>query len=666
MALTWHYPEALPLIKRKMASSRSQKINCQYPGLRWSLLGLHQSSSCECHKSQVRLHSIHSAIILLIYHQDLQQLPPTSSKVMLRVFVQSQPGKDPEAHAFTFTSPATARDEAAAIKDALSKIILATKPGTGMLSSSGGGGNSSSAAMAIASAVSSLPADTDAWYDDGRLKGDVELQQSLLNANSLLKRTFMESLRTKPDSITNSQFTSQFWSTRIHLLRAYAIEKNQTKGAYNVLSTIRTKEDNANRLTISKEQIQLIFNQHSLVKRVYDENVPKLSEEAFWSAFFQSRLFKKLKGEKISEDDPTNAILDKYLQLNDDEERNERLLASHVPHTIDLEGNEENHSQRKGNRPDFTMRPTAMDRVPIIRTLNALSENIMSHVPPNDVDPSLPIGVDEETFNSLALRDLQGNSEENPVILNVKDQSRFFSSNKESGVSADALRYAEQDPTKVLNSLRADFAQSSLNPSLEAAIGVNNDSDSDDNDSTHPKRNHVGSKASLSAATSQILAAIAQQRVQSDDLSSSSASFSMAASPSAPIFGLSAAISDRLALTHATATEFLQHFWSAFLSGDVDRADEIAKLVETLDRAMDRINAVAEDAEKDRVTEVDRVKQQIKDRFERTQRKAKFDFDSIGGGAKVVHQLLAPTVKAIQIAGTEYKKALAIGRDEMA
>lgn len=607
---------------------------------------------------------------MLIHHLDLQQLPPTSPKVMLRIFVQSQPGKDPEPHAFTFTSPTTARDEAESIKDAISKIIQAAKPSAGILSSSNGGavGNSTSAAMAIASAVSSLPssgADADAWYDDGRLKGDVELQQSLLNANASLKRIFMELLRTKPDSITNSQFTAQFWATRVHLLRAHAVEKNQTKGAYNVLSTIRTKEDNANKLTISKEQIQLIFNQHSLVKRVYDENVPKLSEEAFWSAFFQSRLFKKLKGEKISEEDPTNGILDKYLQHNDDDERNERLLASHVPHTIDLEGNEENHSQRKGNKPDFTMRPTAMDRVPIIRTLNSLSEKIMSQVPPNDIDPSLPIGMDEETFKSLALRDLQADAKESGIILNVKDQSRFFSSNKESSVSADALRYAEQDPVQVLHSLRADIARSSSDSNLEAAIGVNDDSDSDsgEKDTADPKTKHVGSKSSLSAATSQILAAIAQQRAQTDDLSSS-ATLSTTTSSSTSILGLSVAIFDRLSLTHATTTEFLQHFWSAFLSGDPDRAEEVAKLIETLDRAMNRIQAVAADAEAERNNNVDRVREKMKGIYERTQRKVKYDWDSMGGGAKIVNQLLAPTVKAIQVAGTEYKKALAAARDE--
>ena len=592
---------------------------------------------------------------------------------MLRIFAQGKDGNDPEPHAFTFTSPTTARAEAESIKDALSKIIQQAKPSAGVLAApASNGGTGNSAAMAIAGAVSSAPTsgrDKDAWYDDARLKSDVNLQQSLLKDNPSLSKTFMESLRTKPDSITNSQFTSQFWSSRIHLLRAYAIEKNQSRGAYNVLSTIKPKTDeNTIKLSISKEQIQLIFGQHPLVKRVYDENVPRLSESAFWSAFFQSRLFKKLKGEKVSDDDPTNAILDKYLEYDEDEGRAQRLLASHVPHIIDVEGNEMNHSQRKGNQPDLTMRPTNVDRVPILRTLNALSEKIMSHVPPNDVDPSLPIGVDEETFNSLALRDLQSTAAEKRVILNVKDQSRFFSSNKESnGVSADARRYAQQDPAQVLQSLQADLNRLSSKRNLETAIGVDNDSsgssDNDDGDTTRPrKKRHVGSKSSLAAATSQILAAIAQQRSQTDDFSSPSTftSFSNAGGPSvSSTSGLSTAIFDRVSLTHATTTEFLQHFWHAFLSGDPDRADEIAKLVETLDRAMDRIKAVADDAESERNVEVNRLKKQMQDRFERTKRKVKFDFDSIGGGAKVVNQLLAPTVKAIQVAGEKYKIALA-------
>lgn len=592
--------------------------------------------------------------MLLKFALDLQQTPATSAKVMLKIFAQPQGASASEQYVFSFTSPTTARAEADAIKDALSRAIQAAKSGSGVLAQPGGG----SAAMTIASAVTSLPpggANTDAWYDDSRLKSDVQLQQSLLKANPSLSKTFMESLRTKPESITSSQFTSQFWSTRIHLLRAHAIEKNQTRGAYNVLSSFRPMTvDGTTKLSISKEQIQLIFNQHSLVKRVYDENVPRLSEEAFWSRFFQSRLFKKLKGERISEIDSTDQVLDKYLQYDEDEERGKRLAASHVPHIIDIEGNEENHSQRKGNQPDLTMRPTSMDRVPIIRTLNALSEKIMVHVPPNDIDPSLPIGVDEETFNTLALRDLQGDAEENRVILNVKDQSRFFSSNKEIGISTDAALYAKQNPTQVLRLLKTDLARMTSNPGLESAIGVDNDSSDDE---SQPKKGHVGSKASLAAATSQILAAVSQQRAQTEDLHASAAGFSTALPSST--FGLSAPVFDRLSLTHATTTEFLQHFWSAFLSGDADRAEEISRLVETLNRAMDRIKAVADDADQERNKEVEKVKKQMRDHYERTQRKMKFDFDSIGGGAKVVNQLLGPTVKAIQLAGKEYKKALA-------
>lgn len=572
---------------------------------------------------------------------------------MLKIFAQASSIDAAETHVFSFTSPTSARVEAEAIKDALSKAIQFLKSG-GVPLAAPGGGTASSAAMAIASAVSSTPGpagDSNAWYDDERLKQDVDLQQSLLRSNPSLSKTIMESLRTKPESISSSKFTAQFWSTRIHLLRAHAIEKNQSRGAYNVLSSI--KVDPTVNLKISNEQIKLIFNQHPLVRRAYDENVPQIPEEVYFARFFQSRLFKKLKGEKITDADPADNLLDKYLQYDEDLERAKRLMTSHVPHIIDVEGNEENHSQKKGNKPDFTMRPTSMDRVPIIRTLNALSEKILSHVAPNDIDPSLPIGVDEETFNSLALRDLQGDSEENRVILNIKDQSRFFNSDKQSEVSADALLYAKQDPVQILKSIRANLARVSSSTNLDTAIGVDGNSDSSDDESM-PKKPHVGSKASLSAATAQMLSAISEQRVQSDDVSSNGLSTVQTSSTS----GLSPAIFDRLSLTHATTTEFLQHFWSAFLSGDSARADELGQLLETLNRAMERIKAVANDAEADRQKEIDKHKTKVQVEIERSKKQRRYNYDTWAGGAKAVNQLLAPTVKAIEVATKEYGKAL--------
>ena len=585
---------------------------------------------------------------------DLQQTPASSSKVMLKIFAHAPGASASETHVFSFTSRTTARAEADAIKDALSKAIQSAK--SAGLPLSAPGSDASSAGMAIAGAISSGAQGGNAaasWYDDSRLRADVELQQSLLKANPSLSKTLMESLRAKPESISSSQFASQFWSTRLHLLRAHAVERSQSRGQYNVLSTIRPMTvDNATRLSISKEQIQLIFSQHSLVKRVYDENVPKLSEEAFWSRFFQSRLFKKLKGERITENDPPDNILDQYLSADEDTERASRLMAAHVPHIIDVEGNEENHSQRKGNAPDWTMRPS--NKVPIFRTLNTLSEKIMSHVAPNDIDPSLPIGVDEETFNSLALRDLQGDSEENRRLLNIKDQCRFFAMDKDSGVSEDALIFSKQDPVAALRSVRANLSNLKANVNLEVAIGVDPDSDSED-DESDPKREHVGSHTSISAATAQIVAVMSQQFEQGDDSSSSTSGFSTVQCSST--HGLSSAIFDRLSLTHATTTEFLQHFWNVFLSGDGSRAEELSRLVETLDRAMDRIRAVADDAEAERKLETEKLKKQAREYFERTKRKIKPDYESVKGGAKVVSQLFGPTVKAIEIASGEYRKA---------
>ena len=564
---------------------------------------------------------------------------------MLKVFAQTPGAQAPDTHVFTFPSATTARAEADAIRDALSKAIQAVKTGGVPAPASGG----ASAAMAIARAISSKlsPSDANAIYDDEKLKQDAALQQSLLKANPPLSKTFTEALKTKPESISISQFSNQFWSSRVHLLRSHAIDQSQKTGQqYNVLSTIKpVTVDDKIKLSLSKEQVQMIFKQHPLVKRVYDENVPKLSEGSFWSRFFVCRLYKKMKGERILDGDPTDAILDKYLVIHE-EERATDLLASHIPHTIDIEGNEQNHSQRKGNDGDSTMRPSSLNKAPIIRTLNSLAEKVLSQVAPNDIDPSEPIGVDEETYNELRLRDLQGDAEERRNILNIKDQSRFFASEKETDVSKDALRYAKQDPTTVLKTLRADIKHARSLPDLSMAIGINEDSDSSEDEATQ-KNAHVGSKAALTSATAQLLGAISEQRLQTDDADASKSTS-----------GLHKATYERLTLTHATTTEFLSYFWAAFLSGNSTRAEEISRLVETLNRAMDRIKAVAEDAEKERQKEIDKYRKQADDFFQRTGRKRRVDEANVPGGAKAVNQLFAPTVKAIEAAGRKYRKAL--------
>ncbi|KAF4634624.1 hypothetical protein G7Y89_g3474 [Cudoniella acicularis] len=543
---------------------------------------------------------------------NLQQTPESAAKVMLKVFEKSPDATESVTHLFHFNSSTNPRGEANTVKDALTALISAIKTSDSSLPRANGSGPAS-AAMAIASAVTSKQSSASSkWFDDNALKVDIELQQSLMKKNPALHRTYMEARRTKPDTISDSQFNSQFWSTRTNVLRAHGIEVNQKRGQYNVLSAVKPRQvDGELKMNISAEQVQLIFSQHPLVKRVYDQNVPKLNEMDFWSRFFLSRLFKKLKGERIVETDSTDPTFDRYLNESNDNGLNERLSGLHIPHIIDLEGNEENQGgSKRGNRADFTMRPGSAAKVPIVRTLNSLSEKIMAHVAPSDIDPADPIGMDEETFNLLALRDLQGDPEENRIMLNIKQQSQFFA-NEKSAISAEAALYEKQIPADVLSGLRTDLGPSRMDSrasgglDLGSAIGVLEDSDSEEEDDE--KTPHVGSKASLADAQKQILEGIRARRTEIDG-SDANASLS----------GLSQKLFDRLTLTHATTTEFLHHFWVIFLSGDPDRAGELAKMVETLERAMDRINAVAADAETEKEDAIRKQKQHIRDIWEKT------------------------------------------------
>ncbi|KAA8648663.1 TFIIH subunit TFB1 family protein [Aspergillus tanneri] len=576
----------------------------------------------------------------------LQQTPASNPKVMLKIFIvpPNAPAGSPEQYVFSFTAGANARAEADAIKDALSSAIQAAKAAQSTPAHSASPGEGMSAAMAIANAVSPSGSSKNLWDDDKKLTGDVELQQALLKSDPNLQRMLKESLQTKPDTLTPKQFMSQFWSTRVHLLRAHAIERSQTRGSYNVLSTLKPRvEDNVSKMNISKEQIQLIFNQHPLIKRVYDENVPKLSEQQFWSRFFQSRLFKKMRGERISETDPTDAILDKYLKT--DEYGNIQREA-HVPNFLDLQGNEVNNSQRRGNRPDADMRPSGVDKVPIIRTLNNLSEKIMENVAPTNRELHAPIGMDEDTYNEFQLRDLRGDERQDRILLNIRDQSRFFSAQAKFVEDEQTLLFAKQDPVKILDDLRIEV-EHNLPDDGTAPLGRLVQPDDDDDDDEMKQSQQVGSRNNLHRASTQIFDAIRDRRAQAE-ISSNTGTY-----------GLSSNLYDRLTLTHATTTEFLHQFWQAFLSGNSDRAGEVASLMESLQRAQERINSVAKDAESERQVEVDRLKRHAREVLEATGKKIRPNLAGVPGGQQAVHRLLEPTLRALETALTRYQAALA-------
>ncbi|KAG9645693.1 hypothetical protein KCU77_g23896, partial [Aureobasidium melanogenum] len=123
--------------------------------------------------------------------------------------------------------------------------------------------------------------------------------------------------------------------------------------------------------------------------------------------------------------------------------------------------------------------------------------------------------------------------------------------------------------------------------------------------------------------------------------------------------GLSESTFDTLSLTHNTTVEFLHYFWTLFLSGDGSRSNEVAKLVETLDRSVDRIKMVAEQAEKEKLQEAENLQKQISTLNPRStkRRRIEIELERLGGGKQAVEEMVQPTIKALAEAMAQYRKA---------
>jgi transcription initiation factor TFIIH subunit 1 len=582
---------------------------------------------------------------------DLQQTPATAAKASIKIVVvetSAQAGN----HTFTFTS-AAARDDQQMIRGLLQKGIEAAKAQetpavTPAVATPSGDGGGASGAITMAKTVAASAQQDEDLYADAKLLSDLELQMSLLNSSPALRQRFDRALGEKPASVTMGQFSNQFWSTRLNLLRSHAAEKSQTTGSYN--GTLM--------LNLTKEQIEVVFRQHPIVKTAYNETVPPLSEGEFWERFFHSRLFKKLKGERIPDDYVTDTRLDKYLKYDESADAAQQMLVGTIPLFINIEGNEQNHSQQKGNRQDWTMVPSSNEKAPILRVLNRMSEKLMKDVPLAD-NQHAPAGQDEDTYKELLLRDLQRASDDNRVVLKVQDQSRFFSAGQSVQSSTSAAAYTKRTPSEVLTTLQQDFATINTNSrapgtDLHSKIAINDDSDSED-ESGAPKKPKVGSRAGRTAATTQVIAAIEKRHLHEDEYPSAKGVLN---NEQAAKLGISDITLDNLTMTHNTTVEYLRYFWAEYHSGDPERANEVAKLIETLDRSLDRISAVASSADAERMAQIEEFQRRNELYTQQTGKRRKFNPDAVKGGASAVLQIMQPLRRAIDAARSQYQKAL--------
>ncbi|KAK5086638.1 RNA polymerase II transcription factor B subunit 1 [Lithohypha guttulata] len=543
---------------------------------------------------------------------NLQQTPADKPKVMLKVFVTEPGQKEPGTHVFQFASKTDARGEANAIRDTLSSAMA--KASQAATATSNGAGPS--AAMAIAAAISGGKGAS--WEDDETLVSD---------------------------------FTKQFWASRVHLLRAHALAQSQSKGLYNVFSEIkRTDEGGRQQLNLTSEHIKAIFEQYPIMRIVYDEIVPKKikDDREFWSRFFQSQLYSVLRGLKVDRRlEAKDAIFDLY--LDHPELTGQRPTSSelHIPKFIDLEGNEENHSQRQGNRPDMENQQKVLEKGPIIRRLNLISEKLMAAVKPSDADMSAPIGIDESEYEQLRLRDLALTEQQQHIKLNIQKQSQLYADTNSAAEDIDAARIRALNPTKAIQKVCRDLDQhysaSGAAPTTDMDL---DEADEDIDDADLADKPHVVGSLLASEHIHSLIEAHRAQSTEADTIGTNPKSYG----------GLSESVYERLVLTHATSLEFLHQFWSAFHSGDPARVGEVASLVESLDRARERIEAIARDAQGERDAKIKSLEAQTAEIFRVTGKRKKVDKNAVGGGEAVVKQLLGPSLRSLQVAVDTYKR----------
>lgn len=482
----------------------------------------------------------------------LQASPDTSPKMLLRLFYMGPDCPDVQDIKLSFNN----RQTMAAVKEALQTIVArqktVIKDGGG---TAGGAGVPSTANPAAGSdSATPLPA---------RDPLDFSLPE-LLTASELLKNRVLQQKLLQEDRVLRSIFTetvinfklhpSIFWSSRVGQLRTYALASTQHRGPYNVLSTIKpvaTSENQVN-VNVTRDTIQEMFELYPVIRRAHDDLVPKkLSEGEFWSRFFNSKLFRRLRGDRINNSNTRgDVVIDRY--LDDKSDPPHAPAVKRVRQTIDLLGNEVDNPQKPGLAPDYTMKfsaeeskdsPSARaeaggtdrretEMILLMRNMNRLSRKMISYNTDNSVDTETAT-LTELTAQEVDLPDLHDAADVGYVELHMDWDGAWKAQND------------QEDSSEILTPAASTaFLRASMLPS-DCPVDLCD---------TYNRNNEEISRAS------QNIAALVRHNFRVYKLLHSAKDVA----DGAPLFGDDQL--QELVTFNVTLVEFLLHFWSLLLS----------------------------------------------------------------------------------------------------
>lgn len=418
-----------------------------------------------------------------------------------------------------------------------------------------------------------------------KLLSNLKLQQSLLREDKPLMRIFQEAV------INSGLPPNEFWSTRIPMLRAYALSVSQKVGPYNVLSTIKpvASSDNKVNVNISREKIMSIFENYPIVKKAYTDNVPKnFKEPEFWARFFSSKLFRKLRGEKIMQHDRGDVIIDRYLTLDQEYDRKDDSILLHpVQKIIDLEGNNQDDPVLKGNKPDFTMQP-GFDAnghndgsVDILKGMNRLSEKmVMSLENEYSRNTMNQDDLDREERNELILGDLEEEYQEGYAMIHLKNQGERASLETKDSIEKSKEKHKKINKGRVHDQI--DFVFNSLGTKLDLTeIGKN---ESYNNEINQKVISAVKTNAKQAKHNNLDTMWGVQGAGKNDE-------------PEATV-KLPLDLLESCRMLHSTCCEFLKHFYIHFYSTKPKKQNTTRKLHNNLKDCSDKIFELFDDVQK--------------------------------------------------------------------
>ncbi|KAK6459386.1 RNA polymerase II transcription factor B 73 kDa subunit [Scheffersomyces xylosifermentans] len=481
------------------------------------------------------------------------------------------------------------------------------------------------------SAANPLSFNTPESLSDASLLKNLQLQQKYLLEDRNLRNIFTQ-------SVMNFKLSpSIFWSTRLNQLRTYALTISQHRGPYNVLSTIKpvATSDNQVNVNVTRDTINEIFDTYPIIKKAFSELVPaKFSEGEFWSRFFNSKLFRRLRGDKINNSNNRgDVILDKYLYIDqsfvefeekekekekekeqeqeakkrkvDSEKNVEEQTDIRVSKFMDLFGNEVDNSQKLGNRPDFTMR---FDDDSASRKVNIGQENEMIILMKNMNKLSSKM-VDMSNSASSTQQSLASHKKAN-------GESSISVTDAPDALSIDEIsEYQQELNLHDLNEIEeTSFVQLSINTNLENKSAKNSQGAGDEIQFTpedlasyliankfqpHSKGinftdTYRAKEAEIKKSSDLITALIKQNFRTFKLISKDSSSHSSNSVP--PQNLVPESIVQEIITYNITIVEFLSHFWKLFLNGN--NPNQLKKLFTSLKNCRNDLNALKERATK--------------------------------------------------------------------